>query len=79
MKHDFGDIRLFNEAIAADRINPPIEDYLRSAGLSDSEIAEVRSIFNVYCAAIENAPDAGLPDIASATPADASPGVTSVN
>ena len=79
MKHNFGDIRLFNSALAENRVNPPIEDYLRSAGLSDSEIAEVRSIFDVYCTAIENAPEAGLPDIASATPADLPSGVTSVN
>ena len=79
MEHDFGDIRLFNLALAENRVKPPIDQYLRSAGLSDSEVAEVRALFDVFCAAIENAPEAGLPDIASAVAVNSSLGTNSVN
>lgn len=82
MEHEFGDIRLFNLALAQNRDKPPIDEYLRSAGLSESEIAEVRSVFDLFCAAIENAPEEGLPDIAeiaSAVMVDASFGTASTN
>ena len=79
MKHEFGDINLFNLALAADRSRPPIEDYLRSVGLSVSELDEVKSLYEVFCDAIDNAPEAGLPDLASGSSSGTHPGTHSIN
>lgn len=65
MDHDFGDISLFHAAISQDRLEPPIDEYLVSAGLTASEIADVKAMFNRFCEAIENANAMPLPEIAS--------------
>lgn len=64
MNNEFGDISLFNAAIARDRLDPPVDDYLRSAGLSDSEAADVRALYRTFCNAIEDAFTTDLPDLA---------------
>lgn len=64
MDNEFGDIDLFNLAIARDRLDPPVDDYLQSVGLSDHEAAEVRALYRTYCQAIENPFTSKLPDLA---------------
>lgn len=70
MNNEFGDIALFNKAIAIDRLDPPVDDYLRSTGLSDSEIAEVRGLYRTFCQAIEGAFTTDLPDLAGGPQAE---------
>ena len=65
MIHEFGDIDLFHVAISQDRLDPPIDKYLASTGMSKSEIEEVRDLFKQFCAAIENSQTQPLPDVAS--------------
>ncbi len=64
MSNEFGDIDLFREALAADRLDPPVDDYLRSTGLSEADVVEVRSLYRKFCSAIENSATADLPDLA---------------
>jgi hypothetical protein len=79
VENSFVDIRLFNRAVAENRQLPPVNGYLRSTGLSDSEITEVESLFKVFCAAIENAPRTALPDLASGSGMKNHLGNTSLN
>lgn len=65
MNSRFGDIELFKSALAENRLDPQIDDYLRSAGLTESEAAEVRDLFRTFCEAIDNASESRLPDIAT--------------
>lgn len=64
MKNEFGDIDLFNTAVTTDRLDPPVDEYLRSVGLSEEEAAEVRVLYRTFCHAIENAFTSDLPDLA---------------
>lgn len=61
MVSEFGDIGLFNEAYAQDPVAPDVGKYLESVGLSESERAEVRALFDTFCVAIQNAETVGLP------------------
>lgn len=70
MKNEFGDINLFAAAIAADRLDPPVDEYLRSTGLSDSEIGEVKALYRHFCSAIESALTTDLPDLAGGPQAE---------
>ena len=79
MKHNFGEIGLFHRAFLRDSANPPVEEYLRSVGLSESEIKEVSVLFKVFCEAVEHAPEAGLPDLAFGPAPAPSTTPTSVN
>ena len=65
MTKEFGDIDLFKIAIARSRIDPPLEDYLRTTGLTEAESREVMALFGEFCSAIENADSVPLPDIAT--------------
>lgn len=79
MRHNLGNIDLFHRAFLEDHEHPPVKDYLRSVGLSESEVAEVAVLFKVFCDAIENASEARLPDLAAGpVPAD-SISATSIN
>ena len=73
MNNEFGDVDLFKNAIAEDRLDPPVDAYLRSTGLSETEISEVRDLYRTFCQAIENAFTAGLPDLVSGPQAESQP------
>ncbi len=73
MNNEFGDIDLFNAAIARDRLDPPVDAYLQSVGLSESEATEVRSLYQKFCFAIENAASEDLPDLVGGQPAESMP------
>lgn len=64
MNHLFGDLNLFDQAFAENWSRPSVERYLYSADLSAPEVVEVLSLFEVFRAAIDNASEAALPNIA---------------
>ena len=65
MENAFGDIALFNRAKDANWDGPLLAAYLRSTGLSETEVEEVRSLFEVFRSAIDNSGVAALPEITS--------------